>query len=83
MEQYRYAIEELVADETAIENKRMTQEERDKEFSRQKVCFLWNWLQILIVIRISAKRTKKLHEKMKLICRKPLKNKMFSALNMV
>ena len=37
MEQYRYAIEELVADETAIENKRITQEERDKLFSRQKV----------------------------------------------
>ncbi len=37
MEQYRYAIEELVADETAAENKRLEQEAKDTEFATQKV----------------------------------------------
>ena len=39
MEQYRYAIEELVADETAAENKRLEQEAKDKKFATQKVCY--------------------------------------------
>ncbi|XP_022092308.1 dynein regulatory complex subunit 3-like [Acanthaster planci] len=42
MEQYRYAIEELVADETALESKRIEQEERNKEFSRQKDAYVEN-----------------------------------------
>ena len=37
MEQYRYPIEELVADETAAENKRLDKELKEKEFEKQKV----------------------------------------------
>lgn len=42
MEQYRYAIEELVADETTAENKRLEQEAKDKKFATQKEAYVEN-----------------------------------------
>lgn len=37
MEQYKYAIEELMADETAVENKRLEIELKESKFEKQKV----------------------------------------------
>lgn len=41
-EQYRYAIEELVADESSAENKRLEREAGETEFNKQKVSELSN-----------------------------------------
>ncbi|XP_071814847.1 dynein regulatory complex subunit 3-like [Apostichopus japonicus] len=41
-EQYRYAIEELVADESSAENKRLEREAGETEFNKQKAAYVEN-----------------------------------------
>nr|XP_054762635.1 dynein regulatory complex subunit 3-like [Lytechinus pictus] len=42
MEQYKYAIEELMADETAAENKRLDKELKENKFEKQKLAYIEN-----------------------------------------
>ncbi|XP_071507614.1 dynein regulatory complex subunit 3-like [Diadema antillarum] len=42
VEQYRYAIEELMADEAAAENKRLEKELKEKEFEKQTLAYVEN-----------------------------------------
>lgn len=58
-EQYRYAIEELVADESSAENKRLEREAGETEFNRQKVSELSN-ISVLCNVSIFTCKKKKI-----------------------